>query len=187
MPLYRGLLISTSRNEERSASSEIHFVLTNRLEIDESLFTVHDTRISGLITLSMNPSIDTHEVVRELMSLEDDEAYFMHCLKIRPVDYVVQADIESVVNAIKELDIQREGSFRITVSKRHTPLASMDLIMAVAKLFSNPVNLSNPDWEILIEIVADKLGFTVMEPDLLFSTQLAFHEDDDDVPNWFLD
>lgn len=187
VPLYRGLLISTSRNEERSASSEIHFILTNRLEMDDSLFKVHETRISGLITVSMDSSVDTHQVIRDLKELEKEEAYFMHCLKIRPVDQVVAADIETVVQSIQVLDIKREGSFRISVNKRHTPLTSMDLIKAIAVLFSNPVDLVDPQWEILIEIVADKLGYAIIEPDLLYSTQLAFHEENDDVPNWFLD
>jgi len=187
MPLYPGLLISTAKNEERSASSEIHFILTNRLGIEESSFRIRDTRISGLITVGLDDDMDPSEIISRLIRLEDDQAYFMHCLKIRPIARVIDADVDTLVDAIREENIQRHGSFRISVNKRHSPISSMDIIKPVAALFSNPVDLDSPSWEIWIEIVADRLGYAVIEPEMVFSTQLAYQDQDDDVPNWFLD
>ncbi len=183
--MYRGLLVSTSRNAERSASSEIHYVLTEHCGVEENLFSVHETRISGLVTVSINPSVDTHALIRKFQELESEDAFFMHCLKIRPIDHL--ATVDTLVESIKKLSIEREGSFRVSVTKRHNPVRSMDLIKAVATLFSNPVSLESPDWEIIIEIVADKLGYSIIEPSLLFSTQLAFAQENDESPNWFLD
>jgi len=188
MPLYRGLLISTQRNSERSASSEIHFVLVNRLHIEEHLFKVRSTRISGLVTVWVDDSLDSHQLIRDMMALEKESAYFMHCLKIRPVDRVMAADVDTVVSSLQEAHIDREGSFRISVNKRHTPLSSRDLIVPIADLFpDNEVDLETPDWEIWIEIVADTLGYAIIEPELVFSTDLAYVEETENVPNWFLE
>lgn len=188
MPLYKGLLISTERKGEKSASSEIHFVLSNKLEIDESLFKVRLTRVSGLITVALDESLDSHQLIRRMIALEQQEAYFMHCLKIRPVDYVMDADIDQFVDHLRGQSISRTGSFRISVNKRHTPISSMDVISPVADLFpENDVDLDEPDWEIWVEILADILGYAIIEPELVFSTDLAYIQEDDNVPNWFLD
>lgn len=188
MPLYPGLLISTERNGEKSASSEIHFVLTNKLDINEHLFRVRWTRVSGLVTVKLDDSLNGHQLIRKMMDLEKEEPYFMHCLKIRPVDRVIPAEIEKVVTAIEAEKIDRQGSFRITVNKRHTPLSSMDLIEPIAELFGDyEVDLEQPDWEIWIEVVADQLGYAIIEPELVFSTDLAYVDDDENVTNWFLE
>ena len=78
-----------------------------------------------------------------------------------------------------------EGSFKIEVSKRHTSLVSSDVISAIAKNIDNPVDLTNPDNLILIEIIGNKLGISLIAPDLVYSTNLV-HEDSKESDNWFL-
>ena len=188
MPLYPGLLISTKRNSERSASSEIHFVLTNKLEIEADLIHVADTRISGLITVKLDQSVDTHQLIRDMIALEKEDSYFMHCLKIRPIDHTLGFELDNLVKHIENQQIDRPGTFRIMVNKRHNPIASLEVIKPIANLFpNNKVDLNEPDWEIWIEIVAYTVGYAVIEPELVFSTDLAYVEEDDNVPNWFLD
>lgn len=187
MPLYPGLLVSCQKGHEASASSEIFFALTKKLEIDESAIYVRDTRISGLITVKLSEDLDYRDIIRSLMRLDEETPFFMHCLKIKPIQHVVDEGIDSVVDKIKQIDDKRDGSFRITVSKRHTPLSSMDIISPVADLYpDNTVDLENPDWEILVEIIADQIGISIIEPELIYSTQLAYEELNDEVENWFL-
>jgi tRNA acetyltransferase TAN1 len=61
-------------------------------------------------------------------------------------------------------------SFRITVEKRHTQLRSSDIISAVARRIRNHVNLDQPDWTILIEIIGGQTGVSVLRKDDIFSS-----------------
>lgn len=59
----------------------------------------------------------------------------------------------------------------------------------IAKHFKeNKVDLSNPDFEIVFEIVADKVGYSIIEPKYVYSTILSnsINEQKEDY-NWFLE
>lgn len=185
MPLFRGLLVSCPKNHEQSAGSEIFYSLTEKIGLTPEHVSVQETRISGLLTVKIDPSVDLNPVVEQLQELDQDEPFFLHCLKIRPVHKVVTS-IEELEEGIKSMTLP-SGSFRVQVNKRHSPIKSMDIITPVASLIDQKVDLSNPDWEVLIEIVADKIGYAIITPDLMFSTQLAFHDPEQEVTNWFLD
>ncbi|MEC8705110.1 MAG: THUMP domain-containing protein [Asgard group archaeon] len=189
MPLHRGLLVSTKRNYENSASSEIQYTLCEKLKIDESKVSVKNTRISGLITVKIDKNEDLIDIMRRIIALESDENYFMHCLKIRPVENIMKFNLENLDDHFKKNKISIDGSYKITVNKRHNPIRSMEIISMIAKHFKeNKVDLNNPDFEIVFEIVADKVGYSIIEPKYVYSTILStsINEQKEDY-NWFLE
>ena len=189
MPLYSGLLISTKRNFEASASSEIHFALTEKLGLERSELNVKNTGISGLITVKIK-DYDIVKITNQLKELEEGSAFYMHCLKIKPIQLVVkfENDITIFRKVVEDNFVTEEttSSYKVVVEKRHSKLKSIDIIEQIANVIPNPVNLNNPDWILLIEIIADNIGFSRISPDIIFSTGQAFDQQTKDVENWFL-
>ncbi|OLS24463.1 MAG: hypothetical protein HeimC2_22690 [Candidatus Heimdallarchaeota archaeon LC_2] len=189
MPLYPGLLISTKRNFEASASSEIHFALTEKLGLERSAIHVKNTGISGLITVEIKNN-DILDIINQLKALEEDSAFYMHCLKIKPIQLVTkyENDISIFGKVVEEKFLTNETttSYKVVVEKRHSKLKSIDIIEQIAKVIPNPVNLNNPEWILLIEIIADIIGISRMAPDTIFSTGKAFDQQTKEVENWFL-
>lgn len=184
--LYRGLLVSCRRNFEKAASSEMFFTLSKELEIEPDHISARSTGISGLISVKLNPEVNIIELMNNLIELESDKAYFIHTLKIKPVEVIIPAELEALESYVEDnIANSFEGSFKIEVSKRHTPLISSDVISTIAKNIDNPVDLTNPDILVLIEIIGNKMGISVIPPHLVYSTNLV-HEDSTESDNWFL-
>ena len=65
--------------------------------------------------------------------------------------------------------IQQNDSYRITIEKRNTDMSSTEIITEIAKTLPNKVSLNQPDWIILIEILGDKTGISILKDDEMFS------------------
>ena len=63
----------------------------------------------------------------------------------------------------------RDSSYRITIEKRNTDVSSTEIITDIAKIFPNKVSLNQPDWIILIEILGDKTGISILKDSEIFS------------------
>jgi tRNA(Ser,Leu) C12 N-acetylase TAN1 len=192
MPFFPGLLISCKRNFETSASSEIQYTLIEKLGIEKQDIKVKHTGISGLITVKIT-NHDPITIMRGLISLEANEAYFLHCLKFKFIQHVMKLNQETNFDEIKEYISSKivtdevTSSYKVEIEKRHSKYSSKDLIGLIAPLIPNPVNLSNPDWIVQIEIIADNIGISKIHPDHVFSSKLAFDDQEKKVENWFLD
>ena len=53
--------------------------------------------------------------------------------------------------------------YRVTVNKRATMLRTSEVVEAVASRISRKVNLKNPDWTVLVEIVGEDTGVSVVK------------------------
>ncbi|MCD6341880.1 MAG: hypothetical protein J7L83_03385, partial [Thaumarchaeota archaeon] len=80
-------------------------------------------------------------------------------------------NLEKISEAVEKLSVRipQNASFRITIEKRHTSLSSSEIIEAAAKNVNRRVDLKNPDWVILIEIVGALTGVSVIKPDQILS------------------
>jgi len=191
LPIYPGLLISSKRNFESSASSEIQYTLIEKLGITKSQIKISNSGISGLITAKIegeNPIL----LVEKLIELEKNDSFFLHCLKFKPIQFVIklkdELKFEGLVEIIssKIVDDDVTSSYKIQIEKRHSKIQSKDLISEIAPTIPNPVDLTNPKWIIQIEIIADNLGISKIKPKHIFSTKLAFDSKTDQSENWFL-
>ena len=48
-------------------------------------------------------------------------------------------------------------------------MSSTEIITEIAKIFTNKVSLNQPDWIILIEILGDKTGISILKDSEIFS------------------
>lgn len=157
------LLATTFRGFERNASSELWYLLG---EIGDSERTVEKTGVSGLI--AAKTTFNPFDAIQKLRLILHERSYeFRYMLRIIPIEKVVHTNLEEIRQTAVELSskIGEEDTFRITVEKRFIQIHSRDIIEAAAADIQRKVNLNNPDWILLIEVVGGFTGLSVTKPD----------------------
>ena len=119
---------------------------------------------------SLNP-IESIEKIRE--KIIDEPWSIRYCLRIIPIQGVCKTNIKEIEDAIlkKTGVIKSEDSYRITIEKRNSKVSSDEIISKIAKNISNKVSLDNPDWVILIEIIGDEAGVSVIRNNNILSVE----------------
>ena len=160
------LLISTRRGEEKDACSEVWYLLR---EIGDSEASVDTTPVRGLIVAktNLNP-FEAIEKLRKLLAERPEE--FRYTLKVTPIQKVVKTSLDEIKEASKELSTQigLDEKFRVSVEKRHSEIDRMEVVKAAAEEVNRKVDLKNPDKILLIEILGNLTGISVVkEKDVL--------------------
>lgn len=165
------LLVATSRGNERNACSEIWYLLR---ELGDDDPKTDRTDAIGLIVArtGLNPI----QVVQELSKrLLESPWKFRYIQKVSPLERIVPSsltEIEKCVSSMVE-GIEREERFRVTVRKRHTALSSKEIVELVARKVDRKVDLENPGKVVLIEVVGELTGISVIKPtDVLSVTKV---------------
>jgi len=156
------LLVACPRERERAAKSEILYFIGDLIGDPE--LKVSNTHISGLLTCKT--SLDPFEVVQKLREFALENPYqFRFAIRFTPIEVCVESNIELIQEAARNLlhKIEEDESFRVTVRRRHTDLENMDVVVAVASEIKRKVNLDKPDKIVLVEIVSDTTGVSVLE------------------------
>ncbi len=126
----------------------------------------------GLITARTN--LDPVEAIGRLRSeLREDPDRFRVLLRVIPVEARVRTDLTEIAEEAHRMAerIGEADSFRVTVEKRRTGLHSMEVIEAVAEDIDRRVDLENPDWIVLVEILSRITGVSVIRPEGLLNVQ----------------
>ena len=156
------LLVACPRERERAATSEVRYFIGDLLQAES--VRIHRTHVSGLIACTI--SLDPFEVVQKLREFALENPYqFRFAIKFTPLETCVDTDIEKIVGAAEELisRIKDDDSFRVTVRRRHSDIDSMGVVKAVASVISRRVDLDNPDWTVLVEVVGEWTGVSVLK------------------------
>ena len=141
-------------------------------DFGESTAEVHDTNISGLIV--GKSSKDSELFIPYLRAkLKDSPWEIRNLLRFVPIQKVVLTEVEEIRNCL--LDLAKEkivggGPVKILVEKRHTKLTKKDIIDSVGPHLNYPVNLTNPTWILLVEIIGKYSGISVIRADMMFSS-----------------
>ncbi|MGQ4833461.1 MAG: THUMP domain-containing protein [Candidatus Asgardarchaeia archaeon] len=154
------LLVSCGRNLERYARNEMLRFLK---KMGDETPAAIEFGFSGLI--GIRTSLNPFEVINELNRITDENPWeFRFILKVKPIEVVVETDINKIKDAVKELlhKIAPNESFRVTVKKRGSDISGKEIIKEVADLLDNPVNLEKPDKIILIEVIGDLTGISIV-------------------------
>ncbi len=151
---YNGFIISSARTCERNASSEMYYVLTEYLDCTEVRVAPIKT-ISGLSIAKFNE--DPDKILTALEELiKSDPPLLRYTLKIIPISYRVKTDLDTISEITKEYSerITEKDKWRIAIRKRHVELSSEEIITAAAnEIKSGTVDLENPDYYIIIEVI----------------------------------
>jgi tRNA acetyltransferase TAN1 len=163
------LIITTFKHSEDDALTEILDLL---MKFGDTEAEIIKTQISGIILGYTR--LDPTSVILKLKSLINTEPWEVrYILRVIPVEHVTSTDLRLISLVVKTLalKIPDNETFRITIEKRHSAIRSNEIITAIAKeISSNSVDLDKPDWIVLVEIVGQLTGVSVIRPSQLFSS-----------------
>jgi tRNA acetyltransferase TAN1 len=126
---------------------------------------VNRSKVRGVVKGKTN--LNPVEAIHKLRSLlRVDPSKFRSIYRVIPIEEVVETDVLDIVDIVKRLSsrIGKGESFRVTLEKRRTDLRSLKVIESVAEIIDRPVNLKEPDWVVLIEILGKETGISVIRP-----------------------
>ena len=88
-----------------------------------------------------------------------------------PIQTITETEMDKITESVIKLKdvIKQDDSYRITIEKRNTDVSSTEIITDIAKIFPNKVSLNQPDWIVLIEILGDKTGISILKDSEIFS------------------
>lgn len=169
MPKDFNLIATTERTLESRACSELWMLL--RAVGDEHPL-VDRIGIWGII--AAYTKLDPIEsILRIETEIKEKPTKYNSLFRIMPIQKIVPTSIENIVEATKEFPqiIKPEETFRITFEKRRTDLSSKTVIDAVAEEFPQKVDLKNPNWVILIEVLGRNTGVSLINPNKILNIQ----------------
>lgn len=161
------LIVSTFRFKEEDAEDEILELLD---KFGDPAAESEIIEIKGMILVQT--SLDPLTIIDKLKELVASEPWQVrYILRVLPIQVVVPTRLDTISHAVSDLMTKiGKDTFRVTVEKRHNPLGSMQIIKAIADRINNKVDLENPDWVILVQVLGGLTGVSVLRPNQIFSS-----------------
>ena len=165
------LIITCARSLESETKNEISKILD---ELGDQEPEILNVGMRGI--LMVNTIIEPSKIIDYIKNKIIEEPWSIrYCLRIIPIQIITETEIDKIKqNVIKLKDtIQKNDSYRITIEKRNTSISSSEIITEIAKIFPNKVSLNQPDWIILIEVLGNETGISILKNDGMFSLDKA--------------
>jgi len=163
------LIATTDKITMSGASSQLWM---NLRAVGDPEPKVNKTHVKGIIqgSTTLDPT-EAIMLMKEHMKSEIER--YDKLYRVMPILSWVKTNIEDIVNeVIAQKDrIGEDEKFRVTLEKRKTELRSREVIEAVAEVIDNPVDLENPDWIVLVEIMGEHTGVSIVRKEALFNVQ----------------
>ena len=163
------LIITCARHLEGDAEEEIIDILD---ELGDSDVKISVSSMSGIITVQTK--LDPIEVVRKMKETLLDEPWSIrYCLRVIPVQKVIETNIEEIEKIISSMSdqIEEKESYRILIEKRNSDISSKEIITKIANGIKNKVSLDFPDKIILIEILGIITGISILKKSDILSIE----------------
>jgi len=163
------LIVTCARHLEPETEEEMKGFLEEFGDSDPK-FTI--TSMSGILT--GETKLDPVEAVRKIKEMLLDEPWSVrYCLRVIPIQRVVETKIEEIEKVVEELseNISKDEKYRISIEKRNSNLSSQEVIKKIANKIKNQVSLEFPDKVVLIEILGNKTGISVLKKSDVLSTE----------------
>ena len=161
------LIITCQRNLEGPTILEIQNMLERFGDTDA---IIEKTIFSGII--QVETSLDNIKVLDNFREIIDDEPWLIkYCSRIIPIQEECESKLDEITKIAGELSkiIKKNDTYRITVEKRQSSLHTKDIISNIADSLSNKVSLENSDWEIIVQVLRDKTGISIIPSNSILS------------------
>ena len=165
------LIITCARSLESETKNEIKKILD---ELGDQEPEILNVGMRGI--LMVNTIIEPSKIIDWVKNKIIEEPWLIrYCLRIIPIQRITDTEIDKIKQTVIKLKdtIQKNDSYRITIEKRNTSISSNEIITEIAKIFPNKVSLNQPDWIILIEILGNETGISILKNDGMFSLDKA--------------
>ena len=160
------LIITCARHLEEETEEELRDILD---ELGDSEIEVSISDMSGILTVLTK--LDPIEVVKKMKEILLDQPWSIrYCLRIIPIQKIVETKIETIEMGISSISNQilYGETYRILIEKRNSDISSKEIITKIAHEIKNKVSLDFPDKIILIEILGGITGISILkEADIL--------------------
>ena len=163
------LIVTCARHLEGDTEDELVDILD---ELGDSDIKISVSSMSGIITVQTK--LDPIEVVRKMKETLLDEPWSIrYCLRVIPVQKVVETNIEEIEKTISSMSdqIEEKESYRILIEKRNSDISSKEIITKIANGIKNKVSLDFPDKIILIEILGIVTGISILKKSDILSLE----------------
>jgi len=161
------LLVTCARNLEPETKNEIGKIFG---EVGDQEPEILNVGMRGILLVKTN--IEASRIIEWVKDKVVEEPWLIrYCLRIIPIQTITETEIDRITESVIKLKdvIKQDDSYRITIEKRNTDVSSTEIITDIAKIFPNKVSLNQPDWIILIEILGDKTGISILKDSEIFS------------------
>jgi tRNA acetyltransferase TAN1 len=155
------MIITCARHLEPETEEELCDILE---KFGDSDVKVTITEMSGILTAETK--LDPVEVVRKIKEMVLDEPWSVrYCLRIIPIQKVIETKIEEIEKTVSEMseEIIEGETYRISIEKRNSNLSSQEMIKKIANKIKNKVSLEFPNKVVLIEILGNKTGVSILK------------------------
>jgi tRNA acetyltransferase TAN1 len=162
------LLVTTFKYREGDAFDELSQLLDMLGDKEPS---IEITSISGIILA--NTHLDPFQIVENCREMVRNEPWrFRYVLRIIPLEKICRAELTDIHNIVNQLcpKIGEHETFMVMIEKRRTKLHSKEIISTVTSDIDRKVNLDNPNWIILIQIVNRLAGISILRSNQIFSS-----------------
>ena len=163
------LIITCARHLEEETEDELRDILD---ELGDSEIEVSISDMSGILTAQTK--LEPIEVVKKMKEILLDQPWSIrYCLRIIPIQSVIETKIEVIERAISNISNQiLEGeTYRILIEKRNSDISSKEIITKIAHEIKNKVSLDFPDKIILIEVLGGMTGISILKEEDILSIE----------------
>ena len=163
------LIITCARHLEPETEEELIDILE---EFGDSDVKVSITNMPGILTAKTK--LDPINAVRKIKEMLLDEPWSVrYCLRIIPIQKVIETKIEEIEKSIVELSDQilDDETYRISIEKRNSNVSSKEIITKIADKIKNKVSLEFPDKVLLIEILGNITGISILKKSDILSIE----------------
>lgn len=163
------LIITCARHLEPETVEEMNSIL-EELGDSESKFSI--SKMSGIVIAETK--LEPIGVVKKIREMLLDEPWSLrYSLRIIPIQRVIETKIENIEESIEEMskDIADDETYRISIEKRNSDISSQEIITKIASKLKNKVSLEFPDKIILLEILGNTCGISILKKSDILSTE----------------
>ena len=163
------LIITCARHLEPETRDELNDILE---DFGDSDAQISITSMSGILTAETK--LDPIEIVRKVKEMVLDEPWSIrYCLRIIPIQKIIESKMEEIEEAISSMSqgILDGETYRISIEKRNSDLSSKEIITKIADRIKNKVSLEFADKIILIEVLGNKTGISILKKSDILSIE----------------
>ena len=163
------LIITCARHLEPETRDELNDILE---DFGDSDAQISITSMSGILTAETK--LDPIEIVRKIKEMILDEPWSIrYCLRIIPIQKIIESKMEEIEEAISSMsqEILDGETYRISIEKRNSDLSSKEIITKIADRIKNKVSLEFADKIILIEVLGNKTGISILKKSDILSIE----------------
>ncbi len=162
------IIATTYRGAEHRAASELMGMLSEAGDEDAQVTL---TWLPGILVAET--TIDPLLLIEHLYHVVKDEPWRIRLLlRVIPIEETVDSDVEGIARTAWRLaeKMGEEETFKVIVEKRSSELGRDEIITKVAEGIDRKVDLEDPDWFVLVEIIGERAGISVIRKPYIFSS-----------------